>query len=68
MGQLSTRETVWAIVWASGGNLVEWFGCYIYAFFSVYFAEQFFIGTGQTGVSCRRPRCSSSATASGRRP
>ena len=50
MGQLSTRETVWAIVKASSGNLVEWFDFYIYAFFSVYFAEQFFTGTGQTGA------------------
>ncbi|MBS0468312.1 MAG: MFS transporter [Proteobacteria bacterium] len=49
-GQLSTRETVWAIVKASSGNLVEWFDFYIYAFFSVYFAEQFFTGTGQTGA------------------
>ena len=50
MGQLTTRETVWAIVKASSGNLVEWFDFYIYAFFSVYFAEQFFTGTGQTGA------------------
>ena len=50
MGQLSTRETVWAIIKASSGNLVEWFDFYIYAFFSVYFAEQFFTGTGQTGA------------------
>jgi len=50
MGQLSTRETVWAIVKASSGNLVEWFDFYIYAFFSVYFAEKFFTGTGQTGA------------------
>jgi len=50
MGQLSTRETVWAIVKASSGNLVEWFDFYIYAFFSVYFAEKFFVGTGQTGA------------------
>ncbi|TGD31857.1 MFS transporter [Brevibacterium sp. S22] len=29
---------------ASSGNLVEWFDFYIYAFFSVYFADQFFVG------------------------
>lgn len=50
MGQLSTAETVWAIIKASSGNLVEWFDFYIYAFFSVYFAEKFFTGTGQTGA------------------
>ena len=50
MGRLSTRETVWAIIKASSGNLVEWFDFYIYAFFSVYFAEKFFVGTGQTGA------------------
>lgn len=49
-GQLSTGETVKAILAASSGNLVEWFDFYIYAFFSVYFAEQFFTGTGQTGA------------------
>ena len=49
-GHLSTRETAWAIVKASSGNLVEWFDFYIYAFFSVYFAEQFFVNTGQTGA------------------
>lgn len=49
-GRLSTAETVKAIVAASSGNLVEWFDFYIYAFFSVYFAEQFFVGTGQTGA------------------
>ncbi|WP_038595329.1 MFS transporter [Corynebacterium vitaeruminis] len=42
-------RTVKAIFAASSGNLVEWFDFYIYAFFSVYFAEQFFTGTGQTG-------------------
>jgi MHS family alpha-ketoglutarate permease-like MFS transporter len=47
---LSTRETVWAIMVASSGNLIEWFDFYVYAFFSVYFAEQFFTGTGQTGA------------------
>lgn len=42
----STRpewKTVKAILAASSGNLVEWFDFYIYAFFSVYFAEQFFV-------------------------
>lgn len=42
--------TVKAILAASSGNLVEWFDFYTYAFFSVYFAEQFFTGTGQTGA------------------
>lgn len=49
-GGLSTAETIKAIVAASSGNLVEWFDFYIYAFFSVYFAQQFFVGTGQTGA------------------
>ena len=39
-----------AIIAASSGNLVEWFDFYTYAFFSVYFAEQFFTGTGETGA------------------
>lgn len=43
-------ETVRAIVMASSGNLIEWFDFYVYAFFSVYFAEQFFLNTGQTGA------------------
>ncbi|WJY73848.1 MFS transporter [Corynebacterium auriscanis] len=38
------------IIAASSGNLVEWFDFYTYAFFSVYFAERFFAGTGQTGA------------------
>ena len=49
-GELSTAETVKAIIAASSGNLVEWFDFYIYAFFSVYFAQQFFVDTGQTGA------------------
>lgn len=40
----STAETVKAIMAASSGNLVEWFDFYIYSFFSVYFAQQFFAG------------------------
>ena len=43
-------RTVKAILAASSGNLVEWFDFYIYAFFSVYFADQFFSGTGETGA------------------
>lgn len=43
-------ETVKKILAASSGNLVEWFDFYIYAFFSVYFADQFFTGTGETGA------------------
>jgi MFS family permease len=39
----SEWQTVKAIIAASSGNLVEWFDFYIYAFFSVYFAEQFFV-------------------------
>lgn len=39
----STWETVKAILAASSGNLVEWFDFYIYSFFSVYFATQFFV-------------------------
>lgn len=43
-------DTVKKILAASSGNLVEWFDFYIYAFFSVYFADQFFAGTGETGA------------------
>lgn len=50
MGQLSTGETIKAVMVASSGNLVEWFDFYIYAFFSVYFAQAFFTGVGQTGA------------------
>nr|WP_278189769.1 MFS transporter [Brevibacterium sp. ZH18] len=32
---------------ASSGNLVEWFDFYIYSFFSVYFADQFFVEGSQ---------------------
>lgn len=46
----STRKVVKAIFAASSGNLVEWFDFYTYAFFSVYFAEQFFTGVGQTAA------------------
>ncbi len=46
----TTTRNVRTIIAASSGNLVEWFDFYIYAFFSVYFAERFFIGTGQTGA------------------
>lgn len=44
------RQMTKTIVAASSGNLVEWFDFYTYAFFSVYFAEKFFAGTGQTGA------------------
>lgn len=47
--QKSTIKTVGAILAASSGNLVEWFDFYIYSFFSVYFASQFFKAAGQTG-------------------
>ena len=40
----TTGETVRKILIASSGNLVEWFDFYLYAFFSVYFAQQFFGG------------------------
>lgn len=43
-------KTVKAILAASSGNLVEWFDFYVYAFFSVYFADQFFTDTGETGA------------------
>ncbi|MEL4175974.1 MFS transporter [Corynebacterium bovis] len=49
----STARTVRTIIAASSGNLVEWFDFYVYAFFSVYFAEKFFTGTGQTGAYLR---------------
>lgn len=41
--QKSEWQTIKSIFAASSGNLVEWFDFYIYAFFSVYFAEQFFV-------------------------
>ncbi|MCQ9367458.1 MFS transporter [Brevibacterium sp. 91QC2O2] len=41
--QKTTWQTVKAILAASSGNLVEWFDFYIYSFFSVYFATQFFV-------------------------
>ena len=40
----TTGETIRKILIASSGNLVEWFDFYLYAFFSVYFAKQFFAG------------------------
>ena len=40
----TTAETIRKILIASSGNLVEWFDFYLYAFFSVYFAKQFFAG------------------------
>lgn len=43
----SEWKTVKAIMAASSGNLVEWFDFYIYAFFSVYFADQFFVADNQ---------------------
>ncbi|KQB85559.1 MFS transporter [Corynebacterium oculi] len=46
----SSLSTARTIVAASSGNLVEWFDFYIYAFFSVYFADKFFTGTGETGA------------------
>lgn len=49
-GQRSEWQTVKAIMAASSGNLVEWFDFYIYAFFSVYFADQFFVG-GNEAIS-----------------
>lgn len=36
------RQRIYSIVAASSGNLVEWFDFYIFAFFAVYFAPQFF--------------------------
>ncbi|MHA3905315.1 MFS transporter [Castellaniella sp. WN] len=46
--QPPTGKVVKSIFAASSGNLVEWFDFYTYAFFSVYFAEQFFTGVSQT--------------------
>lgn len=40
----TTGQTIRKILIASTGNLVEWFDFYLYAFFSVYFAKQFFAG------------------------
>lgn len=50
MGERSTAGTIKAIFAASSGNLVEWFDFYIYAFFSVYFAEKFFVDMSQTAA------------------
>lgn len=36
------RQRIYSIIAASSGNLVEWFDFYIFAFFAVYFAPQFF--------------------------
>jgi len=36
------RKRIFGIVAASGGNLVEWFDFYIYAFSAIYFAPAFF--------------------------
>lgn len=38
----SPRQTIFAIIGASSGNLVEWFDFYVYAFCAIYFAPQFF--------------------------
>ncbi|WP_202410924.1 MFS transporter [Brevibacterium rongguiense] len=43
----STWDIVKSIMAASSGNLVEWFDFYIYSFFSVYFAKQFFTGSSE---------------------
>lgn len=45
---LTTGQIVKAIFAASSGNLVEWFDFYTYAFFSVYFAHEFFANVSQT--------------------
>lgn len=45
---LTTGQIVKAIFAASSGNLVEWFDFYTYAFFSVYFAHEFFANVDQT--------------------
>lgn len=37
-----TRKRVFAIVASASGNLVEWYDFYIYAFASIYFANQFY--------------------------
>lgn len=43
----SEWKTIKSILAASSGNLVEWFDFYIYSFFSVYFADQFFVSGNQ---------------------
>ena len=45
--QKSEWKTIKSILAASSGNLVEWFDFYIYAFFSVYFASQFFVSDSE---------------------
>ena len=37
-----TRKRVFAIIASASGNLVEWYDFYIYAFASIYFANQFY--------------------------
>lgn len=37
-----TRKRIFAIVASASGNLVEWYDFYIYAFASIYFANQFY--------------------------
>jgi MFS transporter, MHS family, alpha-ketoglutarate permease len=41
---LSERERIVAILIGSAGNLVEWYDFYVYAAFSLYFADAFFPG------------------------
>lgn len=41
-----TRKHIWAIVSSASGNLVEWYGFYVYSFTSIYFASQFFPSDG----------------------
>ena len=41
---LTDRERIVAILIGSAGNLVEWYDFYVYAAFSLYFADAFFPG------------------------
>ncbi len=38
---ISKTKTIRSVIAASSGNLVEWFGFYIYAFATPYFASNF---------------------------
>jgi len=48
LGATETGRRIWAIVGGSSGNLVEWYDFYVYSFFAIYFASEFFPKGDQT--------------------
>src|SRR2546422_9775187 len=48
IGMTETARRIWAIVGGSSGNLVEWYDFYVYSFFAIYFASEFFPKGDQT--------------------